>query len=258
MNDDDSVDEVYHTSMPRVAPVVPAETDILCEKCGYTLNGLPESGNCPECGQPIAASTNESLREPATWEVNHTWQSFIATTISVLFRPTQFFRTVTTRTDIPPAKQFAEWHWVLASLLFASTAYFHADWYIVFSGWVRITPITRFMMWFSLFVGTFLTFVFITKLAARLTNWEATYRGLRMPLVPVLRGMYYHSAHYLPVAFIALVTVVGFTKLYNAGFLPATSATTYLYVLCIEVVLGAVYLFHTYWIAMRNMMYANR
>src|SRR3954464_620053 len=27
--------------MSRIAPVVPAETDILCEGCGYTLNGLP-------------------------------------------------------------------------------------------------------------------------------------------------------------------------------------------------------------------------
>jgi hypothetical protein len=32
----------------------------------------------------------------------------------------------------------------------------------------------------------------------------------------------------------------------------------YLYVLCGEVVLGAFYLFKTYWIGMRNIMYANR
>ena len=34
--------------------------------------------------------------------------------------------------------------------------------------------------------------------------------------------------------------------------------TTYLYVICAEVILAAVYLFKTYWIGMRNMMYANR
>ena len=34
--------------------------------------------------------------------------------------------------------------------------------------------------------------------------------------------------------------------------------TPYLYVLGAEVIVAAAYLFHTYWIAMRNMMYANR
>ena len=33
---------------------------------------------------------------------------------------------------------------------------------------------------------------------------------------------------------------------------------TYLYVLSAEVIAGAFYLFWTYWIGMRNMMYANR
>ena len=242
--------------MARVAPVVPAETDILCERCGYTLNGLPESGNCPECGEPIVASIGDNLRHPAPWEVTPTWIGFVATTVAVLFRPTRFFRSITTRTNIPPARQFAKWHWILASLLFATTAYCHANWYLAFSGGIW-APIRRTTMWFGLVIGTFLTLTYITKLAAKLTNWEATYRGLRMPLTPVTRGMYYHAAHYLPVGLIALLTVVGFTQLYSRGFLPATSATTYLYVLCIEVVLGAVYLFQTYWIAMRNMMYAN-
>jgi len=28
--------------------MVPAENDLLCEGCGYTLNGLPDDGRCPE------------------------------------------------------------------------------------------------------------------------------------------------------------------------------------------------------------------
>jgi len=35
------------------------------------------------------------------------------------------------------------------------------------------------------------------------------------------------------------------------------STVTYLYVLSAEVVLAALYLFWTYWIGMRNMMFAN-
>jgi hypothetical protein len=246
--------------MPRVAPVPPAETDILCEKCGYTLNGLPESGNCPECGQPIIASTIEDKRQVPRWEhtASPTVRDFLATTMAILFRPTKFFRSLTTRGEIAPAQRFAIWHWLIVSVLFGTCAYVHTNWYLLFSSLSRLGLITRVLMWLGLVGATLFAFVLVTSLAAKLTNWEATYRGLRMPLTPVMRGMYYHAAHYLPVGLVALATILGFTQLYNHGFLPATSATTYLYVLCGEVVLGAIYLFQTYWIAMRNMMYANR
>ena len=56
-------------------------------------------------------------------------------------------------------------------------------------------------------------------------------------------------------ALVAFVTVVGYRL--TLAHTPGT-ATRYLYVLCAEVIVGAAYLFHTYWIAMRNMMYANR
>jgi len=59
---------------------------------------------------------------------------------------------------------------------------------------------------------------------------------------------------------LALATVVGYRLLYRFHVLQLTLATTqgYLYVLSGEVIIGAVYLFQTYWIGMRNMMYANR
>jgi len=88
---------------------------------------------------------------------------------------------------------------------------------------------------------------------------EASYRGYRLPLPIVLRGMYYHSAHLLPVGLVAAGTVLGYRwALAHALLDGGATARPYLFVLCIEVVLGAVYLFETYWIAMRNMMYANR
>jgi hypothetical protein len=108
---------------------------------------------------------------------------------------------------------------------------------------------------------TVITFVFLagtTKLAGWLTTWEANYRGIRLPRPVVERGMYYHAVHYLPVALGAAATVVGYRFLLNRGWLTETSTTKYLYVLCAEVVLAAIYLFKTYWIGMRNMMYANR
>jgi hypothetical protein len=61
------------------------------------------------------------------------------------------------------------------------------------------------------------------------------------------------------VALVTAGTVVGYSVLLAAA--PATASlygTVYLYVLCAEAVLAAVYLFKTYWIAMRNLMYANK
>jgi hypothetical protein len=74
----------------------------------------------------------------------------------------------------------------------------------------------------------------------------------------VKRGLYYHAAHYLPVAIGSAVTVCVFCWLLSRGLLDVTWYTRYLYILSAEVILGAFYLFKTYWIGMRNMMYANR
>jgi hypothetical protein len=54
------------------------------------------------------------------------------------------------------------------------------------------------------------------------------------------------------------VTVLTYGHLVWKGRLdPVQTTSYYLYTLCAEVVLAAVYLFKTYWTAMRNMMYAN-
>jgi hypothetical protein len=69
--------------------------------------------------------------------------------------------------------------------------------------------------------------------------------------------MHYHAAHYLPVALVAFATVAGYRLALLRGWASAESGVTYLYVLSAEVVLAAIYLFKTYWTAMRNLMYAN-
>jgi hypothetical protein len=109
-------------------------------------------------------------------------------------------------------------------------------------------------------VGSVLCYLFLTGLvglAARLTAWEAAYRGLRLPLHVVRRGLDYHSAHYLPVAFVAALTVVGYQVLLYLAVLTDLVATRYIYLLCAEVVVGAFYLFVTYWKGMRNVLFAN-
>ena len=36
-----------------------------CEKCGYTITGLPRSTDCPECGRPVSESLPERRGQPA-------------------------------------------------------------------------------------------------------------------------------------------------------------------------------------------------
>ena len=248
---DDRPGGVYHCFMTRVAPIVPAESDLLCERCGYTLNGLPAASNCPECGTPIDESV-KSDRRPPPWERRDRWSfaTFFETTADVIVRPTWFFRTSTTRGDVARAARFADLHWAIATLLFATTGTIHAR--------VSFLGLPALATFVALFVGTWLTLWATTWAAARLTAWEANYRGIRLPINVVRRGMYYHAAHYLPVGVVAFLIVGGYAAALRSGALGANSITTYLYTLCGAVIVAAGYLFHTYWIGMRNMMYANR
>ena len=243
--------------MPSAA-TIPTESDVLCESCGYVLNGLPPGSNCPECGKPTADS-DPALRGPTAWEQSAadgltSGTAFLATSAAVLFRPSRFYRTLATRADTRQAVLFAYIYWGLASLLLAVAAYAHATWFIFGD------PRTLVDTWKAvlLAVPTYAFIAGMNLLAARLTHWEASYRGLRLTLPVVRRGLYYHAIHYVPVAVVAMATVVGYGHLVRSGAVDATKTTTYyLYTLSGEVVLAAVYLFKTYWTAMRNMMYAN-
>ena len=267
--------------MPSGA-TIPAETDVLCEHCGYVLNGLPPGSNCPECGRP-AADSDPALRTPTAWEKSAgnapatagasasggasgsgdasgsggalaSGSAFLTTTAAVLFRPTRFYRTLATRTDTPLSAVFAQIHWAAAALLFGLAAYAHAQWFVFGEPGSALNP----LKWLALSVGAYLFVLLTSRLAARLTHWEAAYRSIRLTLPVVRRGLQYHAVHYLPVAAAAAFTVVGYGYLVRHRVVdPVSTTTTYLYVLSAEVVIAAIYLFKTYWIAMRNMMYAN-
>jgi hypothetical protein len=252
--------QVYHQSMTRAArtTTIPSDDQLLCERCGYVISGLPPGVNCPECGAPTEESAPDLRRLPA-WEDPGNGRPeilrFLTTTLSVTFRPRAFYRSLVTRHAGRGAYGFAVVHWALSSLLLGVAVYLHARWFAAFAGMTtRVNPLIGVVMVLAVFFFLELT----TSVAARLTHWEASYRGLRLPMPVVLRAMYYHAAHYVPVCAAACATVAGYQYLLARGGLPPESATTYLYVLCAEVIVAAFYLFKTYWTAMRNVMYANR
>jgi hypothetical protein len=247
--------------MARTDVVIPDETSVLCEGCGYTLDGLPTTGQCPECGQPISQSAADNGRKMPAWEdttsAGSAFWRFSSTTAEVVFRPKRFYQTLATRRHDHAAKRFAQLHWALSAALFAGALSIHAYWFQRYQlgpklpggpwvFWGVMMPITYFFLW-----GT-------TRLAARLTAWEAAYRGLRLPLPVVLRGLYYHAAHYLPVGLIGFATVTAYYAAVRWRLLSEATAVRYLVVLCVEVLVLAMYLFKTYWTGMKNTMYANR
>jgi hypothetical protein len=239
--------------MTRVAADVPAETSILCEGCGYTLDGLPTDINCPECGKPVAESAVNDERSPAPFDEPGPGRvaRFFTTTAAALFWPSYFFRHTTARNSPQPALEFALIHWGLTAVLFGTAAWVHAR--NMMLTFVNLPVLA------GLIAVCFLSLWGITHLASRLTVWEARYRGIRLPRGAVLRGLYYHAAHYFPVALLALATTWGYLVLSRRGvFDAAQTGTLYLWALSGEVVVCAMYLFWTYWAAMRNMMYANR
>lgn len=252
--------------MSRTA-TVPAETDLLCEHCGYTLNGLPDDSRCPECGEPIAPSTSANPRKefhPRDW--------FLATT-QILFRPTTFFRSLQTRTGGNEARYFAWAFYIVTAMLIQITVWMHLNLFSTTGNWLGIDRVFAWMVpdeskaamitiaFLFIAVMPIATFFFldgITRLAAHLSSWEAAYHGLRMPYPAVLRAMYFHAPHYVPATLLVTLTVFGYSRAIKWQWIDATTAEAYLYVLCGEVIVAAIYLFYTYWIAMRNIMYANR
>lgn len=66
--------------MTDAVPASP-ENAINCNYCGYNLVGLDRSGNCPECGRPVASSLHGNLLEYA----NPEWLGKVKQGVDLLF-----------------------------------------------------------------------------------------------------------------------------------------------------------------------------
>lgn len=70
------------------------EYTLLCERCGYVVEGLPTDGACPECGKAIAESLPER-RASTPWQREPSVPNLLGTWVLALAAPRRLLDTLT-------------------------------------------------------------------------------------------------------------------------------------------------------------------
>ena len=93
---------------PRLGPGFEAR-EPTCERCGYSIVGLPLDGQCPECAERVSDSIHGGPRGETRWERDrlrsHGMITLIKTHASVL-RSAKYFRGLRVRQDLVAARHF--------------------------------------------------------------------------------------------------------------------------------------------------------
>jgi hypothetical protein len=174
-----------------------------------------------------------------------------------LFRTKRFFRSLSV--DAPPdvSSGFGHFHRAIAAFVLGLAIWLHV---LRLGFFVDDAGSTSHWQLFALaFTCTFVFVELLTAIVSRLTTWEAGYRGYRLPRPIVDRALDYHAVHLLPPALLGLAIAAAYTifERYDPN-LAASHIVSYLYTLCIGVIISAFYLFVTYWAGMRKLLYANK
>lgn len=75
------------------------EFELLCERCGYSIEGLPRETNCPECGRPVVESLLEA-RPGSPWQQRPDLRGWAATVALCLRSPRLAARTLRIETEL--------------------------------------------------------------------------------------------------------------------------------------------------------------
>ncbi|MBX3407549.1 MAG: hypothetical protein KF869_12385 [Phycisphaeraceae bacterium] len=67
-----------------------SDATLLCEGCGYVLEGLDAGGACPECGRPIVESL-PGARTGSPFQNDPTWRGFIRQCVMLIREPGRLF-----------------------------------------------------------------------------------------------------------------------------------------------------------------------
>lgn len=221
------------------------------------LTGLPEEGVCPQCGSPVELSTRHSGRQQTDWEDSPSMGNFFSVCSAVLLTPWRFFQQLSTTGDVASQDSFIFMVRLVSIVPLACAVSIHLSWVdsIRTDPWFGGLGLLEMIPLFAL--GIYFLHKGLTVVAAWLTVWEASFLGMRLPYAVVMRTLAYHATTFLPTSLFFSATIIGYHVLVHMGVLTLATAPTYLYVLAAEVVIAAVYLFYTYWLAMWSVRFAN-
>ncbi len=167
-----------------------------------------------------------------------------------------FYRTLALHDDARRSKWFAVLFLAFAALFGTKTIVYHYMATLILS----VPPPWLPPVWALMFLVPpvlFAAWYGVLELVIYLTATEGRYWGLRMPRGIVRRAIHYWTPHATAASIV--LSCVPLTYLIMLAISPQAGMymAEYLYVLSTAVVLAAIYLFKTYWIAMKAIMYGN-
>jgi len=116
------------------------KTDLLCENCGYRLNGferdLQLSGVRP-AGVAKARPTAPAADAPADVSV----RGYFRTAMQVILSPSRFYRNLTTRGSVKSARWFGWFFYILTVAIFEFTLVVHLGMSITSGRWLGMDRI---------------------------------------------------------------------------------------------------------------------
>ncbi len=233
----------------------PVASDTLCESCGYLLNGLPDSGNCPECGTPVSHSTAALHRHPPAWE-SGSRSRFFSTFSAVITRRRAFFQNLSLHADTRRSRYFALICLSLSAWMNLKTIAAH---YLVLE-LLSVAPTWAsllFMLLALLLFAILAAWWALLELVVYLTALEGAFWGLRLPRPIVRRVLHYWTAQIAVASLVLAIIPVGYLLLIVARPDMGLYMSTYLYTLSGAVVVVAIYLFQTYFGAIKAIVHAN-
>jgi hypothetical protein len=145
------------------------EFTLLCELCGYVVEGLPAEGACPECGKPIVESLPE--RRVAFQRSDLSLRSWL----EILTRPVRTLDTV--RIDTHRAS--TRWSAIIAAGGIGAAGWVIGVGFQTLPPWPKAEPSEKSMYWLTLGLGGGIAwFLFLTIMLVVMTKTEEI--GLRI------------------------------------------------------------------------------
>lgn len=190
---------------------------LLCERCGYVVDGLPTDGACPECGRPIAKSLPER-RVGTPWQRSPTFRNLLRTWAWTLLHP---MRTLDALSEVPGHdRRLRRWTTIAAALLFSL-----GWWQYGATNTARAGPATLLVLLVVIVLSAGVAWL-VLQLLIHVETWGlgviARVRRARMPRAARYAVTAHGCVGWVLAGFMLWVASIGLDVLHTIYFVPYT------------------------------------